>query len=96
VRGGPIDWGGWGFPFGYRESAKDKVCGGLDDGQGPAFIITTIMEILDLPAMSAGIINPLEPSLRKLVSNKVHDHLTMDGGQNSLRVSKIFFKIISD
>jgi hypothetical protein len=54
------------------------------------------MEILNLPAMSVGIINPLEPSLRKLVSNKFHYHLTMGGGSKSLRVSKIFLIIISD
>jgi len=54
------------------------------------------MEVLSLPSMSVRIINPLESSLRILVSYKFYDHLLMGGGPKGLRVSEIFFRIISD
>jgi hypothetical protein len=54
------------------------------------------MEVLSLPAMSVRIKNSLESSLRILVPYKFHDHLPVGGGPKGLRVSEIFFRIISD
>jgi hypothetical protein len=86
----------WGFPFSSCKAAKYEVIGCLDDSQSPVLLVTAIMEVVSVPAMSVRIINPLESSLRILVPNKFHDHLPMGGGQKGLRVSEIFFRIISD
>jgi hypothetical protein len=47
------------------------------------------MEVLSLPAMSLGIINPLELSMRKLVSYEFDYHIPMPGLQKDFRRSKI-------
>ena len=86
----------WGFPFSCCEAAEDEVRGCLDNSQSPALLVTLFMEVLGLPAMSVGIIDPLESRLRILVPYKFHDHLPMGGGPKSLRVTEIFFRIISD
>jgi hypothetical protein len=86
----------WGFPFSSREAAEYEVIGCLDDTQSPALLVTAIMEVLSLPSMSSRIIDPLESSLRILVPNKFHDHLPIGRGPKGLRVSEIFFRIISD
>ena len=80
----------WGLPLSCGETAKDKVFCCLDNSQSPAILVTAFMEVLSLPAMNVRIINALETSLRILVPNKFHDHLTMGGGPKSLRVSEIF------
>jgi hypothetical protein len=85
----------WGFPLSSCETAEYEVIGCLDDSQSPALLVTTLMEVLSLPAMSVRIINSHESSLRILVPYKFHDHLPMGGGPKGLRVSEIFFRIIS-
>jgi hypothetical protein len=95
VGAGLIDIFRWGFPFSCCEAAEYEVSGCLDDSQSPALLITAIMEVLGFPAVSVGIINPLESSLRILVPYEFHDHPSVGGGQKGLRVSEIFFRIIS-
>ena len=68
---------GWGFPFGCRESSKDEILGGLNDSQSPSLLIAASVKISALPPVSGSIINPLESSLRELVSNELDDHLPM-------------------
>ena len=81
----------WGIPFCCCEAAKDEIFGSLDDRQRPFLqIIAFIMEIICLPPMSGSIINPLESSIRILISNKLEDHGTMSGGPKGLGTSKIF------
>jgi hypothetical protein len=48
------------------------------------------MEIICLPPISVSIINPLESSMRILVSNKLDDHVPMGEGPKGLRTSKIY------
>ena len=86
----------WGFPLSCGEAAEDEVSSCLDDGQSPALLITALMEVFCLPAMSVRIINPLEHSLGILVPNKLHDHLPMGRGPKGLRASEIFFRIFHD
>ena len=68
---------GWGFPFGCRESSKDEILGGLNDSQSPSLLIAASVKISALPPVSGSIINPLESSLRELVSNELDDHLPL-------------------
>ena len=81
---------GWGFPFSCCEATKYEALNCLNYSQSPSLLIATPMEILCLPSISGSIINPLEPSLRILVSNEFDDHLPMGGGTKTLGTSKIY------
>ena len=59
------------IPFCCCEPTKDEIFCCLDYSDSPSFFITTSMEILTAPTVSAGIINSLEPSPRILVPNKL-------------------------
>jgi hypothetical protein len=84
----------WGFPFSCCEAPKDEILGGFYDRKSPSFLIALTMEIEILPPICLSIINPLESSTRKLVSNKFDDHLTMGGSPKGLGCSKICWGVI--
>jgi hypothetical protein len=83
------DMFGWGFPFGCREATKDEILGSLNYSQRPSLFIGFSVEVRVLPPISGSIINPLESSLRILVSNELDDHLPMGGSPKGLGSSKI-------
>jgi hypothetical protein len=76
------------IPFCSSEATEDKVSSCLDDSESPSFAFTTFLEIRCSPPICTCVIYPLERSLRKFVPNKFHDHLSMSGGQKSLRSPK--------
>ena len=84
----------WGFPFSCCETTKYEILGSLNDGQRPSLLIALTMKILCFPSISRSIINLLEYSFRKLVSNEFDDHLLMGGGPKGLGSAKIFLGVI--
>ena len=83
-----------GVPFSCCEATKYEILGGLNYSQRPSLLITGSVEISVLPPISRSIINPLEFSFRKLVSNEFNDHLLMGGGPKGLGSAKIFLGVI--
>jgi len=71
---------GWGFPFSCCEAAKNEILGGLNYSHSPTLLITASVKILVLPPIRGSIIDPLECSLRILVSYEFEDHLPMGRG----------------
>jgi hypothetical protein len=84
----------WGVPFSCCEATKDEILGCLNDSKSPSFLIAFTMKILCLPSICGSIINPLESSTRKLVSNKFQDNLAMGGSLKGLGCSKICWGVI--
>jgi hypothetical protein len=92
----------WGVPFCCCEASKDEACAtakytftfSLSDSQRPSLLIATPMEICVLPPISGSIINPLESSLRKSVSNKFEYHLPMFGSSKGLGSCKICLGVV--
>ena len=85
---------GWGFPFSCCEPTEDETFVSLNDSQRPSLFIALTMEILVRPPINCGIINPLESSIRKLISNEFDDHLSMVRGPKGLRISKKYLWVI--
>jgi hypothetical protein len=95
VGAGLIDtWIGCGFPFCCCEAAKNEILGGLYDCQRPSLLVALTMEIICSPTIRGSIINPLESSLRILVSNEFEDHFSMGGGPKGLGTSKIYLGVV--
>ena len=94
VRVGLAGPGGCGLQSSCREATKDEFLLSLNDCKRPSLVITTPMEILCLPPISCSIINPLESSMRILVSDEFNNHIPMVWGPKGLGISKIFYGVI--
>jgi hypothetical protein len=66
-----------GVPVGCCKATKYETVGRLHHTERPPLPIATPMEILCSPAITGSIIDPLEPSLRVLLSHESDDHVSV-------------------
>jgi hypothetical protein len=74
-----------GVPVGCCKATKYETEGRLHHCERPPLPIATSMEIFCSPAITGSIIDPLEPSLRKLVSYEFDYHVSVGGRPKGLR-----------
>ena len=93
VRVGLAGPGGCGFQLSCREATKDEILLRLYYSQRPSLVITTPMEILNIPPISSSIKNPLESGIGILVSDEFNNHIPMVCAPKCLGISKIFYRV---